>query len=485
MQVHILERILFVAIVCTVVFAGRYLYTYLVSIYQSHWPHVLLASHLGDGAAWPTTSCISHVRWTPIESLQLDRGQCAAFQSHTSFMLPAGAAGDPETSRFLLSLHDKDRHASSIVYFDQSTSAGGAAAAAAVIDVEIKVEAFYESEEALRAETRTICALRPSRGQYGIGIVAYDMPTRTCRFPWRVLQAAAVPGHEYSARDDITLNITVGLPGPRAAEAHVPQSQCVIGESPPHANAFGGQLSMPLMGAPIEVDTAQINTPHRHVRDKCNDVSSSLEPAAAAAAEPNIAAGIPTYINGNDLPLSILLTTTDAQIIRRIYPADSKSDGFIPVSIRMFGQAPDETLDLGVSSTSGCNLGTVPLPCIRAPFELMATTIHPSVNAELGMEEPTEKSRNRCMKSRIVRHGACLIPDIECVTKRSEYSFRSCWRNYFHATGGVCLSLVSYIIHSREADISRKRTLSFETRKLSYLRPRLLYKVIQRGSEPS
>jgi hypothetical protein len=37
MQVHILERILFVAIVCTVVFAGRYLYTYLVSIYQSHW----------------------------------------------------------------------------------------------------------------------------------------------------------------------------------------------------------------------------------------------------------------------------------------------------------------------------------------------------------------------------------------------------------------------------------------------------------------
>jgi hypothetical protein len=60
------------------------------------------------------------------------------------------------------------------------------------------------------------------------------------------------------------------------------------------------------------VEKAQINTPHRHVRDKCNDVSSSLEPAAAAAAEPNIAAGIPTYINGNDLPLSILLTTTDA-----------------------------------------------------------------------------------------------------------------------------------------------------------------------------
>jgi hypothetical protein len=76
----------------------------------------------------------------------------------------------------------------------------------------------------------------------------------TCRFPWRLLQAA-VPGHEYSARDDITLKTTVWLPGPRAAEAHVPQSQRVIGDSPPHASAFGGQLSMPVMNAPIEVDT--------------------------------------------------------------------------------------------------------------------------------------------------------------------------------------------------------------------------------------
>jgi hypothetical protein len=37
MKVHILERILFFEIACTVVFAGLYLYTYLVSIYQSHW----------------------------------------------------------------------------------------------------------------------------------------------------------------------------------------------------------------------------------------------------------------------------------------------------------------------------------------------------------------------------------------------------------------------------------------------------------------
>jgi len=124
---------------------------------------------MGDGAAWPTTSCISHAaRWTPIESQQRDSGQSTAFQSHASFVLPVGAAGDFETSRFLLSI--QDRHASGIVCFDQSTlaSASGAAAAAAVIEVE--VEAFHESEEALRAETRTICALRPSQGRYGIGV---------------------------------------------------------------------------------------------------------------------------------------------------------------------------------------------------------------------------------------------------------------------------------------------------------------------------
>jgi hypothetical protein len=37
MQAHILERILFVVIVCTVLFTGLFLNTYLVSIYQSHW----------------------------------------------------------------------------------------------------------------------------------------------------------------------------------------------------------------------------------------------------------------------------------------------------------------------------------------------------------------------------------------------------------------------------------------------------------------
>ena len=95
----------------------------------------------------------------PIES-QLLRGQ---FQSHASFLLPVPvpvpASGDDDiaegTFKFLLSW---ERHASGIVYFDQST-------AAVVIEVELEVEAFYESEEAL------LYALRRSRGQYGIGVL--------------------------------------------------------------------------------------------------------------------------------------------------------------------------------------------------------------------------------------------------------------------------------------------------------------------------
>jgi hypothetical protein len=51
MKVHILERILFVVIAGTVIFTGLYLYTYLVSIYQSHWvsshsPHSLLPNRI-------------------------------------------------------------------------------------------------------------------------------------------------------------------------------------------------------------------------------------------------------------------------------------------------------------------------------------------------------------------------------------------------------------------------------------------------------
>ena len=45
MQVHILERILFDVIACTVILVGLYLYTYLVSIYQSrHWVSIQVHS---------------------------------------------------------------------------------------------------------------------------------------------------------------------------------------------------------------------------------------------------------------------------------------------------------------------------------------------------------------------------------------------------------------------------------------------------------
>ena len=110
-------------------------------------------------------------------------------------------------------------------------------------------------------------------------------------------------------------------------------------------------------------------------------------------------------------------------MISRIYPADSKGDGFFhinahslnnPLVIVFFGQAPGEALDLGINSTSGRNHGIVrPPPCIWASFELMATTIRPSVNAELGVEDPTGRSRDRCINSRIVRHGVCLIREVE------------------------------------------------------------------------
>jgi hypothetical protein len=74
-------------------------------------------------------------------------------------MLPV--EGDLET--FVLS--SQDRHANGIVYFSQPTTA-------AAFVIEVEVEAFYESEEALRTKTRNVCALRrsPGRGQYGIGV---------------------------------------------------------------------------------------------------------------------------------------------------------------------------------------------------------------------------------------------------------------------------------------------------------------------------
>jgi hypothetical protein len=83
--------------------------------------------------------------------------------------------------------------------------------------------------------------------------------------------AAAAPGHEHSARDDISFKIPVWLSRPRAGEQEVhvafpavappgqeepgrPQShERVIGDSPP-PRAFD-QASLRPMDAPIEADT--------------------------------------------------------------------------------------------------------------------------------------------------------------------------------------------------------------------------------------
>jgi len=68
MQVHILERILFVVIVCTVVFTGLYLYTYLVSIYERHWVSIHHSSLL----------CLARDR------IQLTRDDCIATRTSLS-----------------------------------------------------------------------------------------------------------------------------------------------------------------------------------------------------------------------------------------------------------------------------------------------------------------------------------------------------------------------------------------------------------------
>jgi hypothetical protein len=285
---------------------------------------------------------------------------------------------------FLLS--SRDRHASGIA---QSTSA------VAAIEVEVEVEAFFGSEEeALRAETRCLCALRRSRDQYGIGV-------------------CAVPGHEYSVRDgDITLQITT--PCTEAGHVIVPPKSTPNVAQVGSDSAFD-QVSLPLMDSLASITVAektqQINLPpNRYIRGKF-DVLSSSETATALEAQGS------AYINNNDFPMSII-PTTDAQIVGRSSPAsihDSESDRFFPVDshslngplgIRFVGPASGEALDLDVSE---CNLGTVPLPCIlRVPFELLAATILLSVN-----EGPAGRLRNRCVNSRIVRRGVCLVPDVK------------------------------------------------------------------------
>ena len=59
MQVHIIERILFIVIACTVAFAGLYLYTYLVSIYQSHWVSIYFSLICQPDLVQLTRYCIA------------------------------------------------------------------------------------------------------------------------------------------------------------------------------------------------------------------------------------------------------------------------------------------------------------------------------------------------------------------------------------------------------------------------------------------
>jgi len=174
----LLERVLTVIIGNALILAGLFMYYYLVGIYESHWvgtppslarysscsPHLArsqlhptIPNHLG-AVNWPT-SCVCHARWAPI-GLQPVPGHTDLLKSHAWFTLPAADF----LSLFLLS---PDRHASAVVYFSQS--AGG------VADIEIEVEAFYESEaladDALQPEGTSICVLRRGQGQYGIDVL--------------------------------------------------------------------------------------------------------------------------------------------------------------------------------------------------------------------------------------------------------------------------------------------------------------------------
>jgi len=149
-----LERALTFVIALALVFAGLCVYVYLVEVYESHWARrVPPPSHL-QAESWRARR-VYHVRWAPIESQAVSRHPETS-QPHAWFTLPADAL---ET----LLLLSQDRHASGVLHFSQS--------AGTINEVEVEVQALYESEEELlRHDTRTVYALRRGQGQYGIGV---------------------------------------------------------------------------------------------------------------------------------------------------------------------------------------------------------------------------------------------------------------------------------------------------------------------------
>ncbi|KAI0287182.1 hypothetical protein BC826DRAFT_1046067 [Russula brevipes] len=437
----LLERILVVIIAYTLVCAALCIYRYLVDVYETHWPRNA-PSQLGV-EGWPV-ACLYHALWEPMGP-QPAPGHPQTYQSHTFFTLPAG---DLETL-FLLS---QDRHASVVLHTAQS-------AGATTADIQVQVQAFYEEEEALRPETRTICALRRSRGQYAIGVFVSAarflllLSPACMRRCLLTLGLQAAPGRQDGARHDVTLDITVWLPGPRSGtdgdfrvspwlepDLGLPQLRHVIGD--PSQHAFR-QASIPLTHPPIEVFTIpivldnprgsfiwaplqvipaeglQVIPPNPDIRGKFNVSSPSL----AAPAKP-ISAGVSPFTKNKDLPFGVVLST---QIVERIslqasthdsesgggfFHADAHSPNSHPLGTTFSENTPGLARDLGLGSVSAISDTDLHAP-YKGSFALLTASLQPPANAKPGVEDPEGQSHTRRVTSRIVGRGVCLVREIE------------------------------------------------------------------------
>ena len=114
------------------------------------------------------------------------------------------------------------------------------------------------------------------------------------RFRGEHSQTAAAPGHEHSARDDISFKIPVWLSRPRAGAQEV-------------------HVAFPAVAPPGQEEPGRPQSHERVIGDSppphAFDQASSMDPPTAP--EP-IAAGVTAQINNNVLPLNITLSTTDA-----------------------------------------------------------------------------------------------------------------------------------------------------------------------------